>query len=367
MNGLILCTSDCNLRCKYCFEETMHDKCMMPIDKIRSDFSNFLDCYLDQFIIQLIEINKQLKKNDTHITFHGGEPLLIGHELLEKGFQIVNKYPNTIISIQTNGTLVDDCFISIFKKYNVQIGVSLDGPKYMHDKYRKSIGGCGTFDKVFTNIKKMMDNGVVVGALATVTDETLKSPEDFYNFFADYNLPFSFNPCFTDPNLPSSYNVLNMNDYIIFYKKMFDLWIQDNTNNLPIACFERIMSSMAVKKQIWMEVCSFIPDCSRTTVAVDTSGDFYRCLHYCMDKKNRIGHLGNAALNMSLNECEISKRWDYLKTHDCQDCEIQDYCCGGCPYTAEVENGTVFSKANTCASQKAIVHHIYDYLQKYTH
>ncbi len=365
MNGLILCTKECNLRCKYCFEESMHTDCPASIESIRADFEYFLDNYFDRFICELIEINRGLNRKETDITFHGGEPLLIGEDLLKKGFDMVSKYPNTVIGIQTNGTLIDDNIVRLFSDYHVRVGVSIDGPKYMHNAYRYNINGDGSFDRVYNNILKMKEAGVAVGALATVTDLTVKNPEDFYCFFRDINLDFSFNPCFTDPNLPSSYKVLNMDEFIAFYKKMFDLWINDNQGSLSITCFERILSAMSIKKSPWMEVCTFIPDCSRTTVAINTNGEFYRCLHYCMDSKNMIGRITEDKLSKSLGDERLSTRWECLKTGECKECDIQEFCCGGCPYVAESVNGDVITKANTCVSQKAIVHYIYDYLLQF--
>ena len=365
MNGLLLCTPECNLRCKYCFEETLHCQKMLPIDDIREAFAVFLDRHFRKFLEELIAINESLGRKETDITFHGGEPLLIGHDLLRKGCEIIKSYPNTTIGMQTNSSLVDDTFIELFLKYNIQIGTSIDGPQYMHDAYRINAAGAGSFDRVFRNIIKMKDAGVAVGALATVTDATVQSPEDFYNFFKDISLDFSFNPCFTDPNLPKSYTPLDEKAYIRFARKMFDLWINDKESNVSITCFERIISAMCVKSEIYMEVCSFIKDCSRTTVAITPDGDFFRCLHYCMDHKNRIGNIQTDNLNIALGNEAFGDRCNRLFQTECKDCDIQSYCNGGCPYVAEAINHTIFSRPNTCACQKDIVHYIFDYYKSF--
>ena len=365
MNGLLLCTPECNLRCKYCFEETMHCAEMTPVNRIRADFSDFLDKYLRKFVEELIAINESLGRKETDITFHGGEPLLIGHALLRRGCEIIKSYPNTTIGMQTNSSLIDDEFIDIFLKYNIQIGTSIDGPKHIHDTYRVNMAGKGSFDKVYHNILEMKKAGVTVGALATVTDATVQYPEDFYNFFKENELDFSFNPCFTDPNLPKTYTPLDEREYIEFARKMFDLWINDTTSDISITCFERIISAMCVKKEIYMEVCSLIRDCSRTTVAISANGDFYRCLHYCMDDKHKIGNIQNDNLCISLGDDNFGSRCDKLFRTVCKDCDIQAYCNGGCPYVSETLNGTIFSRPNTCASQKDIVHYIYDYFNSF--
>lgn len=366
MNGLILCTNECNLRCHYCFEESMRNNCLTPINRIREDFDKFLDNYFDDFIDQLIAINTKLNRKETDITFHGGEPLLIGAELFEKALIMIRKRPNMTIGIQTNGTLIDDKIIELLKKYQVNVGISLDGPRYMHDVYRKNFGGGNTYDGIMNAIDKLKANGVMVGALATVTDVTLNYPEEFYKFFAEQKIPFSFNPCFIERDATSSCSVLNTNEYIEFYKKVFDLWINDNDNNMELSCFERIISAMCVKRTPYMEVCTYIPDCSKTTVAVCPNGDFYRCLHYCADEKNKIGNLGTDPLDKAFGDENFSKRWDVLKETECKDCDIKEFCCAGCPYVAESINGSIYSRSNTCETQRAIVHHIHDYLKGFT-
>ena len=364
MNGLILCTKQCNLRCKYCFEDSMHKDCTLGLSEIRDMYRVFQDTCLEKFVSQLAQINRQMGKHAS-ITFHGGEPLMIGAELLEESCEIIRHFQEFEICMQTNATLVTPEIARVMRKYGIKVGVSLDGPKEMNDAYRVSVGANGTYDTIIRNIQLMQDAGVTVGALATVTDVTLEDPIGFYNFFKEHNLSFSFNPCFIEPNSTTGQKGLDIDDYIDFYKKMFDIFIEDNASNLNISCFERILSAMSVKKKVFMEVCSFIPDCSMTTVAINPAGDFYRCLHYCMDDKNKIGNILHDPLSLAVGNMDFSERWSTMKETVCAECDIQDFCCGGCPYVAESQNGTIISKADTCRSQKAIVHYIHDYLLQF--
>jgi len=364
MNGLILCTSECNLRCKYCFEKPFQKNDVINNEIIRSDFNRFLDKSFDKFMCELIDINRE-QKRETSITFHGGEPLLVGYDLLKKAFERLPKQHKIKISTQTNGTLITDEIIELFKEFNVNVGISIDGEQHMHDAFRKDIKGEGTFERVYANLKKLQSAGIVVGALATVTDITIKDYIGFYDFFKKNNLSFSFNPCFSDAGIPLTYKPLDMSSYIDITKKLFDLWINDTQNNISITCFDRILSAMSVKNRIFMEVCTYIPDCSRTTVAINTNGEFYRCLHYCMHKQSKLGDIYKDSLYKALDECDISKRWDVLRNGECKNCDIQDFCCGGCPYVAEANNGNIMTKANTCVSQQSIVRYINSYLKQF--
>ena len=192
MNGLVLCTQECNLRCSYCFEESMHTGCMPTIDEIKNKFASFIENGFEKFVIELIEINRKLDR-DTDVTFHGGEPMLIGVPLLRKAFKIVKKFDNTTISMQSNGTLITDEMIALLKEFDVRVGISIDGPKEMHDVYRLNKARGGSFNIVFENINKLKKAGVIVGGLATVTDQTIKNPEKFYYFFKENKLDYSFN------------------------------------------------------------------------------------------------------------------------------------------------------------------------------
>lgn len=71
MNGLVLCTKECNLRCRYCFEDSMHCGAADSIETIREKFSRFLDNGFEQFVEQLVAINENLGRRETDITFHG--------------------------------------------------------------------------------------------------------------------------------------------------------------------------------------------------------------------------------------------------------------------------------------------------------
>lgn len=364
VNGLVLCTEECNLRCAYCFERGMRVDTHKPIDQVRGEFEAFVQTHLECFVEQLTEVNEAQGRRGS-ITFHGGEPLLVGAPLLRSALEVVSRYPQLEIGLQTNATLVSDEFIDLFVDYGVKVGVSLDGPRHIHDAYRTRTGGSGSWEATFGAVEAMRRKGVSVGALATVTDVTMAHQREFYEFFRDNNLFFSFNPCFDDPNAPGGVGALDPTAYHGFTRKMFDMWIEDESSDLSISCFERIMSAMSVKNTVYMEVCTYIPDCSHTTVAIDTSGDFYRCLHYCMDKTNRIGHLSDQTLSTAVGDASFEKRPDVLRESACKDCDVFEFCYGGCPYVAEAHGGSIMCRSNTCAGQRDIVHHIRSYLEQF--
>lgn len=108
---------------------------------------------------------------------------------MEQNFEIVSgllgKQTKVQLTIQTNGTLIDDDWIDLFRDYNVRVGVSLDGPKWLHDLHRKDRKGHGSFDATLRGLRMLQENNIDNYVLSVITRESLFVAQEFYNFFAD--------------------------------------------------------------------------------------------------------------------------------------------------------------------------------------
>lgn len=370
MNGLIICTKRCNLSCSYCFESGLsYPDNRNAFESASRSFSVFLDEYFEEFLKQLVALNKQLNRRGSVVTFHGGEPLLVGYRALEKAFRIARHCDESIsLSIQTNGTLIDDSLVDLFKRFNVSVGISIDGPAFLHDRYRISRSGQGSFRRVMQSIELLKANHVPVGGLATITNESAQHAKSVYDFFKRCNLDFTMNPCTCASSEASTPGVCTPESYSMFCKNLFDLWINDSEKEKPLSIgyFEDIINSLLVLDKPWMGNCNYIPNCNGTTIAIDSDGDLFRCLHYCSDKTNSLGNVRDVLIADACNfENEDNSRWEYLSNNDCKDCNIAGHCYGGCPFAAKVENGSVFSKPQTCRSHSEIVRYIHTYLMRF--
>ena len=147
MTGLISCTLECNLACKYCFEGNGEKKCPPNIGEINRRFMDSHDKII-KFIDNLYDYNEQQK---TSIIWHGGEPALVDPKLMDTVMkdQFDKEHNNISWGMQTNGTIITDKHIEVFKKYNVGVGISLDGLKEHHDKNRVTQSGKPTFIMMF--------------------------------------------------------------------------------------------------------------------------------------------------------------------------------------------------------------------------
>ena len=111
---------------------------------------------------------------------------------LQKPFSGIKTITN---SLQTNGTLLTDEWCAFLKKHNFMVGISLDGPKEIHDRYRRDRKGKGTFEKVMRGLRLLQKHKVEYNVLACVARETAKHPLEVYRFLKDQGIEFiQFSP-----------------------------------------------------------------------------------------------------------------------------------------------------------------------------
>jgi len=169
----------CNLDCAYCF--FLDKEALYPHSKFR-----MTDEMLEEYIRQLIEAHQT---DHVTIAWQGGEPTLMGLDFYRRSVELVEKYrrPGMEImhSMQTNGVLLNDAWCEFFKENNFLIGISLDGPRYLHDIYRRDKGGGPTFDRVMRGVRCLQKHGVEFNVLVTVNRANADFPLEVYRFLRD--------------------------------------------------------------------------------------------------------------------------------------------------------------------------------------
>lgn len=360
MVGIINCTNHCNMACKYCFEENWKEKGINK-SSINQKFKEAFNLFVDFSL----ELSSMYSDQLVDILLHGGEPLLIDIKLLNDFFEKVSQSTSNIrFLIQTNGTIMNDEIIQVLKKYNVIVGVSLDGTEETHDLYRVFKTGRPTYDAVIDNIKFMKENGLNVGCLTTLTKEALKKIDEIYTTFSSLEIDFSFNPFFEPCLIGYDEMRIEKNDYASAICKLFDLWIEDENSNIQIPSFERIIDGLT-NREHENHTCNTIKNCAESFIAIDINGYLYPCNHFCGNQKYSFGIYELGKLCSLMEKNPIHKRWDILKDNECKNCPIQNMCFGGCPYHSLIYNDTLYGKDFICESQKIIINHIFNYLSKY--
>ena len=169
----------CNLDCQYCFFLSKEE--LYPGSKFRMD-----DELMESYIRQLIESQRT---DQVVVAWQGGEPTLMGLNFYRRAVEIEKRYRRPGIeilnTIQTNGTLLNDEWCDFFRQNNFLVGLSLDGPREMHDAFRVDKGGNPTFDKVMNAARLLKKNNVEFNVLTTVNSANEDHPLEVYHFLRD--------------------------------------------------------------------------------------------------------------------------------------------------------------------------------------
>ena len=169
----------CNLACSYCF--FLDKELLYPNSNFRMS-----DEVLETYIRQLIESHRSPQVT---VAWQGGEPTLMGVDFYRRAIAYQDKYRKPGMTfentMQTNGTLLDDEWCQFFKENNFLIGISIDGPRHLHDTYRVDKGGKGTFDKVMRGLRLLQKHDVEYNILVTVNQNNADYPLEVYRFLRD--------------------------------------------------------------------------------------------------------------------------------------------------------------------------------------
>jgi uncharacterized protein len=166
-------TPFCNIRCKYCYLPTRDDKSVMSLDTIKATFERvFASPYAASQIT---------------VIWHAGEPLVLPVSYYESAFQAIEQLrPSTVEirhSFQTNGTLVSKDWADLFRRWKVGVGVSIDGPRHMHDANRVTRAGKGTFDRAIRGARLLKEEGIPFHVISVLSKEGLERPEELHAFY----------------------------------------------------------------------------------------------------------------------------------------------------------------------------------------
>ena len=171
--------STCNIDCTYCF--FLSKEALYPNEKHRMS-----EATLDAYIRQLLESHRT---PEVTVAWQGGEPTLMKLEFFEHAVELVEKYrrPGQVVqqTFQTNGLLLDDDWCAFFKKHKFLVGLSVDGPRELHDTYRLNRKGEGTFDLVMRGWQFLRKHGVEFNILCTVNAANQDHGRTIYRFFRD--------------------------------------------------------------------------------------------------------------------------------------------------------------------------------------
>ncbi|MFX0114926.1 MAG: radical SAM protein [Candidatus Hodarchaeota archaeon] len=334
-------SSQCNLACEYCVStDLLKKKSLMSIDLFSQILSNFVPYFAKKGF------------TDLELVFHGGEPLLAGHEFYRKIPELESAIDTADLliykTIQTNGTLIAEDWIELLKQGKYRIGLSVDGPAALHDRYRKDHHGKPTFNRVAQSIEMLQEENIPLGLLSVVTESSPPYCNSFFDLLMEWNISsIDLLPCIG----PSGWK--HTSAYSIFARNFFDKWLE---NDFPF----HVLTFLDILRKIGGEqakLCDFAEMCGKF-LFIDTLGRIYPCDECIGDEKYHIG-------TVSLSSFELDEyRQDRLQKRRfpaCPGCAVNSICSGGCPTVGDANTG----RDLYCSARKALILHILHKIQEY--
>lgn len=355
LNSLLIKPSgpDCNLDCTYCFY-LEKSKLFPPALPHRMSFE------------VLEETMKQtMQQSGPHVSigWQGGEPTLMGLDFFKRAVEFQQKYgTNQSVGngLQTNGILLNREWAGFLKQYSVLVGLSLDGPEHIHDRYRLNAGGKGSWEAVVRNARMLLDEGVEVNALTVVNDYSANYADEIYAFHKEIGLSYmQFIPCVEtdsrDASRPAPYSV-SAEAYGKFLIRLFDLWQADfdgDRATTSIRYFDSVLHKYVGQNA---------PDCTLARacglyLVIEHTGDIYSCDFFVEDAW-KLGNVMTGRLSDMLNSSRQIEFGNWKATiHDeCKTCPWLRNCWGGCTKD-RIRNPQEKGPNHFCRSYKMFFEH----------
>lgn len=341
----------CNLDCKYCF--FLSKEMLYPGSRF-----HMADELLETYIRQLLEAHGRVP--EVTIAWQGGEPTLMGLGFFKRSVQLAHEYKRPgqqiLHTIQTNGTKLDDEWCAFFKEHNFLVGLSVDGPRPIHDTYRVNKGGAGSFDQVMRGYELLQKHGVDVNILCTVHAANQHHPLAVYRFFRDElavnyiqfipiveratarflplanvgwsERPGGERPLYTQSGSLVTERSVNGKQYGRFLCTIFDEWVRRDVGRVFVQIFDTTLGAHLGQYSL----CIFAPTCGNA-LALEHNGDLYSCDHY-VEPDYLLGNIQEThmiELVASDKQRQFGRDKQETLPRYCRECEVRFACNGGCP------------------------------------
>lgn len=365
----------CNLDCTYCY--------YLEKKKLYPDAGNFRmsDELLESFTRQYIE-----SQDITEVTFtwQGGEPTLMGIDFFRKAVEFQKKYGNgkkIENAFQTNGTLINEDWCRFLKENNFLVGISVDGPREIHDCYRKNMAGRASFDEVIRAIQLFRKHRVEFNTLTTVHSGNSNKPLEVYNFLKSEGSGFiQFIPIverkwqsagandltLAGPEINTEVSVTDWSvkpdDYGKFLITIFDEWVRNDVGKIFVQLFDVTLANWVGEAA---GLCVFSETCGNAMV-LEHNGDLYSCDHfvYPHHKLGNIFETTLRAMAQSVQQFTFGNDKLLRLPAYCIDCEYRFACHGECPkhrfeFTPDGQRGLNY----LCGAYKMFFSYVHPYMQ----
>jgi uncharacterized protein len=343
--------STCNIDCTYCF--FLSKDALYPNDKQRMS-----EATLEAYIRQLLEAHRTPQVT---VAWQGGEPTLMGLPFFARALELVEKHrrPGQVVqqTFQTNGLLLDDDWCAFFKKHDFLVGLSVDGPRELHDAYRLDRRGQGTFERVMAGWRHLRAHDVPFNVLCTVNAANQGRGREVYRFFRDElsaqwiqfipiverateetlavaNQGWSDRPgraprpLYTQTGDLVTERSVGGREYGQFLIDVFEEWVRRDVGRVYVQLFDVTLEAHFGRHLL----CIHAPTCGYGP-ALEHNGDLYTCDHF-VEPGQELGNIHETPLVELVASPKLRRFGDDKRdrlTRQCQRCEVRFLCNGGCP------------------------------------
>jgi len=306
----------------------LEDKSYQSRPKIMSEETR------DMFFEKLMKHVQNYQLGDIVIYLHGGEPLLVTKPYfvnwVEKLLTTVGSLCNVILIAQTNGILLDNEWIEIFHRFNIRLGISLDGPKAFHDTFRVTKNGAGTYDKVMLALKTLRDHPLgahVFGSILSVANPDIPPEQLWQTWLRTGFKRFDFNlPHCTHDN-PPWFTTDQLSPWLI---ELFELWWTENDPEIDVRFFRNIVHLILGASSS----TDYIGGKQVGIVVIETDGsiqgtDALRACKNGLTNVNMNVFTNNIQDAMNIPLVKLSNNGASRLCQKCLVCDVKDVCGGG--------------------------------------
>lgn len=311
----------CNMQCSYCYYLNA-DNGSAPPHMSDEILETYIRSYMNAVSGKVISF-----------TWHGGEPTLAGLEFFQKAVALQKKYlpagRECWNNLQTNGLYLDDTWCRFLKENRFDVGVSIDGTRFIHDLYRHDTGGRPTYQRVADTVTRLKKHGIMPDLLCTVTSDTAANGKAVYEALRRFNTGWiQFIPIVRRENGSVTEDSVTPQLYGKFLKDVFREWASHDMGKTNVQLFAETALVLAGGSP---DVCWLAETCG-TVLIVERDGNVYSCDHF-VDRHHLIGNVLENDLG-TLAESDAQRSFGNAKkdalVRQCRECPYLKFCGGGC-------------------------------------
>ncbi|MFM8648958.1 MAG: anaerobic sulfatase maturase [Actinomycetota bacterium] len=343
-------SATCNLDCKYCF--------FLSKDELYPGRSTRMgDDVLRAYVTQLLEAQPD---GEVNVAWQGGEPTLMGIDFFEQAVALAEaaRRPaqQLLHTIQTNGTLLDDAWVAFFVRHRFLVGLSIDGPAEIHDRFRVTKNGRGTHAEVIRAWNLLRAAGVETNILCSVSAANSAYGLEVYRYFRDElgaehiqfipiverateatlelaergwsEQPGRRRILYTQSGSLTTSRSVTGEGYGRFLIDVFDEWVRHDVGQVYVQLFDVTLGNHLGLHSL----CVHSPECG-AALAIEHNGDVYSCDHF-VEPDHLLGNVMEqplAELVVQPQQVEFGRNKATSLPQQCRDCDVLFACHGGCP------------------------------------